>query len=98
MCLSEDAAEVAKEFNPVFQCDNESKQLANPLDPSCAVAGYQAEVDAITACKHAVDADATPCVWCAAGSSMGVCLNNDQAAIATQWLQCDESAVLIATE
>jgi len=94
MCFSQDAMEIAKMYEPLFNCDKkeeieEGASAESPLDPTCLAAGFQGDKDS---CENTQDQDGNPCVWCDGGdASTGLCLTSDQASIASQWLTCDDA-------
>eukprot|EP00339_Tiarina_fusa_P004971 CAMPEP_0117010212 /NCGR_PEP_ID=MMETSP0472-20121206/9061_1 /TAXON_ID=693140 ORGANISM="Tiarina fusus, Strain LIS" /NCGR_SAMPLE_ID=MMETSP0472 /ASSEMBLY_ACC=CAM_ASM_000603 /LENGTH=483 /DNA_ID=CAMNT_0004712693 /DNA_START=73 /DNA_END=1524 /DNA_ORIENTATION=- len=84
-CLNAEQAEIASQFGG--SCD--TGDLADPLDTTCLAASIEMDEDA---CKATTDEDGQPCEWCIVGSTP-LCLNGDQADIASQLGgSCDDAA------
>jgi len=64
------------------------EQEEQAVDPICFLAGY---TSGEVACDSAVDAENAPCVWCSfpTENNKGVCLSQDQANYAQNFLSCD---------
>lgn len=59
-----------------------------PLDPMCLAAGMGSD-DARAVCNDTNDSEGKPCVWCNAAGVYGVCLSQDGADEAREFVQCD---------
>mmetsp|Transcript_19976 Transcript_19976/g.46365 ORF Transcript_19976/g.46365 Transcript_19976/m.46365 type:complete len:450 (-) Transcript_19976:158-1507(-) len=94
VCLPNDVVSHARQLGPLFQCDGQPLEGPGGLDPSCLLAGYMGG-DADT-CDAAQDEDGKSCTWCTIPNmDQGVCLTQDQASIAQQWLTCDEATTIM---
>ena len=92
LCVSTEQAEYASQFGA--QCDSEGEQseviVNDPYDPTCLQASLQEDVQA---CVATVAADGTPCSWCVL-STVGLCLNEEQAAMAGQFgAECEDQLI-----
>lgn len=107
ICLNSDQAAMAGQW---LTCDDdaaaaaaaaatvalEEKETESPLDPTCIEAGLQGDKDS---CEATQDQDGNTCVWCEGGdASTGLCLNSEQASIASQWLTCDDTSLVSDSE
>jgi hypothetical protein len=100
ICLNSDQAAMAGQW---LTCDDaaatialEEKEMQSPLDPTCIEAGLQGDKDS---CEATQDQDGNTCVWCEGGdASTGLCLNSEQASMASQWLTCDDITSLVSED
>mmetsp|Transcript_21680 Transcript_21680/g.39334 ORF Transcript_21680/g.39334 Transcript_21680/m.39334 type:complete len:491 (+) Transcript_21680:42-1514(+) len=101
ICLNSDQAAMAGQW---LTCDDaaaaavalEEKEMESPLDPTCIEAGLQGDKDS---CEATQDQDGNTCVWCEGGdASTGLCLNSEQASMASQWLTCDDTSLVSDSE
>jgi hypothetical protein len=83
ICMSAEQAEYAAQVGA--QCDSdaksESSSVSDPYDTTCLQASMQEDEQA---CEATVAADGTPCAWCVI-SGVGLCLDQEQAAMAGQF-------------
>ena len=97
-CVSSDVVDIANQFEPFVTCGGDKKkEVSSPKDPVCYLAGAHGGENA---CDGAQDMDHAPCVWCSfpTGGNQGICLNQDQANYAQNYLQCDYLAMDVAQE
>lgn len=91
LCLTEEQAEIAEQIG--IACGSEiplEKEVADPYDPSCALAFLQDQSEAT--CKSAVDSDGRPCEFCTLQGSLDLCLNEEQAQMGEQLgIECESS-------
>lgn len=104
VCFDERSVEIAKMYEPMFNCDDdnsddeEEEGIESPFDPTCIAAGFQGSNDK-DSCEATEDQDGNACVWCNGGDdSTGLCLSQDQASMASQWLTCDDASTELFTE
>jgi len=101
-CLAPAAAKATKdctffdcEFGD-FEVEEDASTISDIYDPICLTAGAQANDDPATVCAATTASDGGPCVWCDAAGVFGLCLSSDQAAAASQLLECDASGAITA--
>ena len=97
VCFSEEACEVAKMYEPFFNCDDDtpttSVEESDVWDPTCLMVGFQGGDE--DTCENAQDQNGNPCVWCDNGedTSTGVCMTYDQSSVMSQWLTCHNTDI-----
>ena len=88
-CMSEEAAELAKEFQPLFMCDGDANEIMSGVEPD------------VQECLENTDSDScdqdSACDWCTTpfNADLGACLTNDLADKAKQFqplVTCDGSS------
>eukprot|EP00542_Grammatophora_oceanica_P020237 CAMPEP_0194033688 /NCGR_PEP_ID=MMETSP0009_2-20130614/6273_1 /TAXON_ID=210454 /ORGANISM="Grammatophora oceanica, Strain CCMP 410" /LENGTH=488 /DNA_ID=CAMNT_0038674405 /DNA_START=51 /DNA_END=1517 /DNA_ORIENTATION=+ len=85
----EEEEQPAADFEEEVMITKTKAMIKNPYDPACAVAAWQA-ADAESVCGDSADTEGDACIWCEAPTNnAGVCLNHEQAEIASQWLSCN---------
>jgi hypothetical protein len=81
LCLDADQAEIAGQFGADCSTEKEAAVLEDPYDPACIQASLQGDE---SICEATVDSDGNACEWCMI-STVGLCLNGDQADMAEQF-------------
>lgn len=98
-CLNEEQAEMGEQFG--LECDEDvavtSSSLADPYDPTCALAYLQDQSEDV--CKGTVDSDGNPCEYCTLQGAIQLCLNAEQAEVGEQLgIECDSASSVAVSE
>ena len=60
----------------------------SPLNPNCLAAGMGSD-NAEDVCNGTMDANGKSCTWCSVAGVYGLCLSQDGAEMAHDYIQCD---------